>query len=70
MTIQMERDGKWEQIEPKDLTTGKLCELLSRITLDSDEFLSNSDIEEGYAAIREAMRRLEEQEEKQDEQKR
>ena len=37
---------------------GELCEVLSGIQIDSDEFVSQQSINEGYAAIDEAVRRL------------
>lgn len=58
MQVEVERDGKWVKVSPEDLTDLELCKSLSNITLDSDEFTSESEIEEGYAAINEARRRL------------
>lgn len=57
--IEVFRNGEYVHVEPTELTNSELCEKLSYIQLDSDEFISNSEIEEGYAAIGEAMRRLE-----------
>lgn len=58
MTIEVERNGKLVQVEPSELTNLELCECLSNIQIDSDEFVSNREIDEGYAAINEAIRRL------------
>ena len=56
--IEVEREGKWVKVNPKDLTAEELCDALGRIQIDSDEFLSPQEIAEGYAAINEAARRL------------
>jgi len=58
MTIEVQRNGKWVDVYPKELTDVELCECLSNIQLDSDEFASKQEIDEGYAAINEAIRRL------------
>ena len=58
MTIEVERNGKLVQVEPGELTNLELCECLSNIQIESDEFLSNQEIDEGYAAINESIRRL------------
>lgn len=58
MKIEVFRDGQFQQLNPEDLTTGELCEVLSGIQIDSDEFVSQQSINEGYAAIDEAVRRL------------
>ena len=58
MTIEVERNGKLVQVELGELTNLELCECLSNIQIESDEFLSNQEIDEGYAAINEAIRRL------------
>lgn len=58
MTIEVERDGKYVKVNPEELTDAELCECLSNIQIDSDEFLSKQEIDEGYAAINEAIRRL------------
>ena len=58
MTIEVERNGKWVNVNPKELTNLELCERLSNIQIESDEFLSNQEIDEGYVAINEAIRRL------------
>ena len=58
MTIEVERNGKLVKVEPSELTNAELCECLSYIQIDSDEFISEQEIDEGYAAINEAIRRL------------
>lgn len=58
MTIEVQRNGKQVNVNPKELTDAELCECLSNIQLDSDEFLSNQEINEWYATINEAIRRL------------
>ena len=58
MTIEVRRNGKWVNVNQKELTNLELCECLSNIQIDSDEFLSDQEIDEGYAAINEAIRRL------------
>ena len=58
MTIEVFRDGSYQQLNPEDLTMGELCDVLSDIQIDSEEFLSYQCIAEGYAAINEAVRRL------------
>ena len=64
MTVEIDRDGEWVQVEPGELTDLELCDCLSRIQIDSDEFLSEKEVMEGYIAIKEAIRRLEEKWEK------
>lgn len=58
MKMEVERDGKLVKVSPEDLTNLELCGALANITIDGDEFLSKQEIEEGYAAINEARRRL------------
>lgn len=58
MTIEVQRNSKWVNVNPEELTDAELCECLSNIQIDSDEFLSKKEIDEGYAAINEAIRRL------------
>ena len=58
MTIEVQRNGKWVNVHPEELTNSELCVCLSNIQLDSDEFVSKLEIDEGYAAINEAIRRL------------
>ena len=58
MKIEVSRNDKWVKVKPNELTNEELCECLSDIQIDSDEFLSQQEIDEGYAAIDEAIRRL------------
>lgn len=58
MTIEVYRNRKPVQLDSSELTNAELCECLSNIQIDSDEFLSKQEIDEGYAAINEAIRRL------------
>lgn len=60
MTIEVQRNNKWVNVNPKELTDAELCECLSNIQIDSDEFIPQKEINEGYAAIDEAVRRLQE----------
>lgn len=60
MTIEVQRNSKWVNVNPKELTDAELCECLSNIQIDSDEFIPQKEIDEGYAAIAEAVRRLQE----------
>lgn len=56
--IEVERDGQWVKLPPRELTTDELCDKLAQIQIESDEFLSPQEVAEGYAAIGEASRRL------------
>ena len=47
-----------------ELTTDELCDIMSDIQIDSDEFVSDREISMWYAAIREAIDRLYENEDK------
>ena len=58
MTIEVQRNDEWVNVKPEELTNEELCDCLSNIQIDSDEFLSQQEIDEGYAAIDEAIRRL------------
>ena len=58
MTIEVERNGKLVQVEPSESTNLELCECLSDIQIDSDEFISEQEINKWYATIDEAIRRL------------
>lgn len=58
MTIEVNRDDEWVQVPPEELTTSELCWVLSNIQIESDEFLSQKEIDESYTAINEAIRRL------------
>lgn len=56
--IEVSRNDKQVLVSPEELTNEELCECLSNIQIESDEFLSQQEIDEGYAAIYEAIRRL------------
>ena len=58
MKIEVYRNNQSVRLNPGELTDAELCECLSNIQIDSDEFLSKQEINEGYAAIDEAIRRL------------
>ena len=58
MIIEVQRNSKWVNVNTEELTDAELCECLSNIQIDSDEFISKKEIDEGYAAINEAIRRL------------
>lgn len=58
MTIEIQRNDKWIRVEPSELTNLELCECLSNIQIDSDEFVSEQEIDEWHAVINEAIRRL------------
>lgn len=58
MTIEVQRNEELVQVPPEELTNLELCDCLSRIQIDSDEFLSEKEVMEGYIAIHEAIRRL------------
>ena len=58
MTIEVQRNGEWVDVKPEELTNEELCHCLSTIQFDSDEFISNREVDENYAAIDEAIRRL------------
>lgn len=58
MTIEVQRNDKFVQVEPSELTNLELCYCLSNIQIDSDEFVSEQEINERYAVIDEAIRRL------------
>lgn len=57
--IEILRNGEWVKVEPSELTTFELCDRLSYIQIDSDEFLSKQEIMESYLVLTEAIRRLE-----------
>ena len=57
-TIEVQRHGQWLHLPPMELTTVELCDRLSQIQLEADDFVSPQEIAEGYAAIQEASRRL------------
>ena len=56
--IEVERNGEIVYVSPEDLTLDELCQRLDYIQIDSDSFLPNKEIAEGYAVIDEAIRRL------------
>ena len=56
--VEVLRMGKWVKVKPIDMTTPELADKLSSILIDSDEFVSDKEIGEGYASINEAVRRL------------
>ena len=58
MKIEVYRNDKYVQVESSELTDAELCECLSNIQIDSDEFVSKKEIDEWYAAINEVIRRL------------
>ena len=58
MKIEVERNGEIVHVNPEDLTLDELCRRLDYIQIDSDSFLPNKEIAEGYAVIDEAIRRL------------
>lgn len=58
MTIEVKRDGKCVQVNPENLTIDELCWALDMIQIEPDSFLSQKEIDEGYAALTEAVRRL------------
>ena len=58
MRVEVLRDGNYKQVEQEELTTDELCDLLNDIRIDSDEFMSQKEIDTGYAAISEAIKRL------------
>ena len=58
MIIEVQRNGKQVNVNPKELTNVELCECLSNIQIDSDEFVSEKEIDEGYVAINEDIRRF------------
>ena len=66
-TIEVDRNGAYLKLSPQDLTNDELYEALSRIVIDSDEFISDCEIQEGYAAINEAVNRLQKYEAENDE---
>lgn len=52
------RMGEWIKVSPKELTTLELADKLSSILIDPDSFVSESEKNEWYEAINEAVRRL------------
>lgn len=64
MEIEIRRGEKYVMVKPTELTTDELCDILSDIQVDSDELISDRETSMWYAAIREAMDRLYENEDK------
>lgn len=64
MEIEIRRGRKYVMVKSTELTTDELCNILSDIQIDSDEFISNNEISIWYAAIQEAIDRLNENEDK------
>ena len=62
MEIEVRRGEKYVMVKPTELTTDELCGVLSDIQIDSDEFISDREISMWYAAIQEAIDRLNENE--------
>ena len=61
MKIEVNRNDEFVEVDPKDLTTSELCEILDRIEIASeDSWMPETEKREGYAAIEEAIRRLKE----------
>ena len=58
MEIEIMRGEKYVTVNPTELTTDELCDILSDIQIDSDEFISDREVSMWYSAIREAIRRL------------
>ena len=52
------RNGMIEEVSPKTLTTKELCDILDDIKVDGGSWMPEEEINEGYAAIKEAIRRL------------
>jgi hypothetical protein len=56
--IEVNRNGVIVDVNPEDLTLDELCQRLDYIQIDSDSFIPDQEIDEGYAVIEEAIRRL------------
>ena len=56
--IEVSRNGVIVDVNPEDLTLDELCQRLDYIQIDSDSFIPDQEIAEGYAVIEEAIRRL------------
>lgn len=63
MEIEIWRGERYVMVKPAELTTDELCDVLSDIQVDSDEFISDREISMWYAAIQEAIDRLNKNEE-------
>ena len=64
-TIKVERDGDLQEVNPKDLTNSELCHLLSELVIDS-EFSTSDEVHDWALAREEAVRRLKQNGETQD----
>lgn len=64
-TIKVERDGDLQEVNPKDLTNSELCHLLSELLIDS-EFATSDECHDWALAKEEAVRRLKQNGEAQD----
>lgn len=64
-TIKVERDGDLQEVNPKDLTNSELCHLLSELLIDS-EFATSDECHDWALAREEAVRRLKQNGETQD----
>lgn len=59
------RNGILKEVSPKTLTDNELCSILEGIQIDvSDSWMPEETRDEGYAAIKEAIRRLKEKKNK------
>lgn len=59
MKIRVNRNGWIVDVKPGDLTTEELVHKLKRIVVDGGGWMPETTKNEGYAAIKEAVRRLE-----------
>ena len=64
-TIKVKRDGDLQEVNPKDLTNSELCHLLSELLIDS-EFSTSDECHDWELAREEAVRRLKQNGETQD----
>ena len=60
--VQVRRGEMIEEVSPRNLTTNELCHLLNTIDVDGGSWMPEETKREGYAAIKEAIRRLKENE--------
>lgn len=61
MKIEVTRGKNIVEVYPKDLTTRELCRILNGIEIDTSNcWMPKTEGAEGYAAIKEAIRRLKE----------
>lgn len=59
MKIRVNRKGWIVDVKPQDLTTEELVHELKSIVVDGGGWMPETTEKEGYAAIKEAVRRLE-----------